>query len=110
MITQNLPKYIMITMNNEKVMKTLPILVLYHNILLYRIPIENIPLFALCDINRNVAYPCDINLRDVIKYLYHNPRRQSSDVISHPLPLIIGYYDEEFGMRSSTLISEYDVK
>lgn len=67
-------------MINAQVMKTLLILVLYHDILLYRILTENIPLFALCDINRNFACPCDINHRDLIKYLYHNPLRQSLDV------------------------------
>lgn len=42
--------------------------------------------------------------------IYHIPLRQSLDVISHPFPFIIGYYDEEFGMRRSTPISVYDVK
>lgn len=90
-------------MHNAQVMKTLPILVLYQNIIFYSILIENIPLFALCDINRNFACSCDINPRDVIKYLYHNPLQQSVDVTSHPLPLIIGYYNEEFGMCRSTI-------
>lgn len=34
--------------------------------MIYHIPIKNKPFSALCDINRKIAYPCDINRNGVI--------------------------------------------
>lgn len=59
---------------------------------IYRILIENIPFTALYDKNRKFAYPRDINPSGVKLDLYHTPPRTSSDVISHPFPLIIRWH------------------
>lgn len=56
------------------------------------------------------AYPCVISPIGVRNKINYTPLSSSSVVITHPVLLIIGYYDVKFAICLSTPMSKYDIK